>query len=221
VASSSERPIYGISAVARMLGVATGTIRNWEERYGLVRPIRSPGGQRLYSRNDVDHLRFVQDQVERGSTPADAHRLLEERLAQGDPFNEPDLDAPDVVILLAERDPYAVDLAEFLLRTEGFAVEVATTPQEAIEVFAAKAPAVVIVELLLGGGQGAALCRELKARGAGSVIATSALRLGREALAGDADAFLEKPFDSLLLISTVKDLLGRSAGMRSSRAVGA
>jgi DNA-binding transcriptional MerR regulator len=221
VSSSSERPIYGISAVARMVGVASGTIRNWEERYGLVRPVRSSGGQRLYSRDDVDRLRFVHDEVERGATPADAHRLLEERLAQGEPFTEPDLDAPDVVILLAERDPYAVDLAEFLLRTEGFAVEVATTPQEAIEVFAAKAPAVVIVELLLGGGQGAALCRELKLRGAGSVIATSALRLGAEALAGDADAFLEKPFDSLLLISTVKDLLGQSAGMRSPRAVGA
>jgi DNA-binding transcriptional MerR regulator len=218
---SGDRPIYGIGAIARMLDVGPGTIRNWEERYGLVLPARSPGGQRLYSRSDLERLRFVRDEVERGATPADAHRLLEERTALGKPLGEPDDDAPDVLILLAERDPYAVELAEYLLRTEGYAVEVATTPAGAIDAFSATAPALVIVELLLGGGQGVALCRELKARGAGIVIATSALRLGDEALAGDADAFLAKPFDSLVLISTVKDLLARSAIARSASRVGA
>jgi DNA-binding transcriptional MerR regulator len=219
--SPGTRPIYGIGAVARMLDVASATIRNWEDRYGVVRPQRSSGGQRLYSRDDLEQLRFIRDEVERGATPSDAHRLLEERMAVtgGGPTMEPPADAPELLILLAERDPYAGDLAEYLLRTEGFAVEVVATPDDAVEAFAAKAPALVIVELLLGGGQGVELCRELKRRGAGAVIATSALQLGDEALAADADAFLAKPFDSLLLISTVKDLLTRSALLGSANAV--
>ena len=219
--SSGERPIYGIGAVARMLELGTATIRNWEDRYAVVRPMRSSGGQRIYSRDDLDRLRFVRDEVEGGVSPADAHRLLEERLAQGGGLGQVDDDAPELVILLAERDPYAAELAEYLLRTEGFAVQVATSPAAALDAFATTAPALVIVELLLGGGQGAELCRELKLRGAGIVIATSALRLQDEALAADVDAFLTKPFDSLLLISTVKDLLAGSAVLRSSNRVGA
>ena len=147
--------------------------------------------------------------------------MLEERIALDEPLTEAEVDAPEVLILLAERDPYAGELAEYLLRTEGFAVEMVTTPNDAIDSFAAKAPSLVIVELLLGGGQGVDLCRELKLRGAGAVIATSTLHLRDEALAAEADAFLEKPFDSLVLISTVKDLLARSALVRPADAVGA
>src|SRR5262245_58721772 len=115
--SPRERPIYGISAVARMVDVAAATIRNWEDRYGLVRPDRSPGGHRLYSRDDVDRLRFVSDAVDGGATPAEAHRLLAEHDAADVPLRGPDSEAPEIVILVAERDPYAAELAEYLLRT--------------------------------------------------------------------------------------------------------
>jgi circadian clock protein KaiC len=48
--------IYTIGAVARMLGVPTQTLRAWEERYQQIVPARSEGGQRLYSRDQVDQL---------------------------------------------------------------------------------------------------------------------------------------------------------------------
>jgi CheY-like chemotaxis protein len=212
----SDRPIYGIGAVSRMVGVPAATIRNWEERYAHVRPARSAGGQRLYSRNEVERLRFLRDEMEAGASAADAHRLLAERLAADEPISEPDADAPRLVILLAERDPYAAELAEYFLRTEGFAVEVASTPADALAAFDATTPALVIVELLLDGGQGLQLCRELKRRGALAVLATSPLRI--EDLAADAglDAFLAKPFDPLELVAAVKDLLTRSAILRSA-----
>jgi hypothetical protein len=44
-----------------------------------------------------------------------------------------------------------------------------------------------------------------------SCLAISALHAQEDALAGGADAFLEKPLDPLRFVSTVKDLLGRSA----------
>ncbi len=36
-----SRPIYSISAVARMVGVPVATLRTWEERYALVLPDRN------------------------------------------------------------------------------------------------------------------------------------------------------------------------------------
>jgi CheY-like chemotaxis protein len=215
VASSSPagRPIYGIGAVSRMLDLPVATIRNWEDRYGAVQPERSPGGQRLYSRDDVDRLRFVRDEVAAGASPADAHRLLMDRLTGDLPLSEPDPGAPG--LLVAERDPFAAELVEYFLRTEGLAVQVATTGEEALAAFASTSPALTIVELLLDGGEGLAVCRELKARGAGAILATSGLRIQDAALAAGADAFLAKPFDSLALVSAVKDLLARSAMLRS------
>ena len=77
------RPLFSIGAVARMLDLSAATIRTWESRYGLVLPERSQGGQRLYSRSQVEQLRFVCRQIEAGRRPAEAHRLLHDRLARG------------------------------------------------------------------------------------------------------------------------------------------
>jgi DNA-binding transcriptional MerR regulator len=70
-------PLFSIGAVARMLELSAATIRTWETRYGDIVPQRSGGGQRLYSREQVDHLRFVKDEVAAGRRPAEAHRLLQ------------------------------------------------------------------------------------------------------------------------------------------------
>ena len=59
IVTVSERSIYSIGALARMLGVSPTTLRSWEDRYGVVVPERSAGSQRLYSRDDLDQLRFV------------------------------------------------------------------------------------------------------------------------------------------------------------------
>src|SRR5580658_4327818 len=74
--------LYGIGAVSKMVGVTQQTLRTWEDRYGQVVPERTPGGQRLYSRDQVDQLRFVVQAMSRGIQPADAHRLLAERSRQ-------------------------------------------------------------------------------------------------------------------------------------------
>ena len=113
--------IYSIGAVARMLGVPTATIRTWEERYAVVVPERSPGGHRLYTRDQVGQLRFVLRNIERGLQPADAHRLLADRLVQGPDWNlEGSGSETRLVIMLAEHDPYAAEFAEYFLRTEGY-----------------------------------------------------------------------------------------------------
>ena len=123
--------LYSIGAVAKVLGVPTQTLRSWEERYGQVVPVRSAGGQRLYSREQVDQLCFVVAELDRGMQPADAHRLLNER-SKLPVEARAGLEVTDT-ILLAERDRFAADWAELFLRTEGYQTQVAPSVEAAGE----------------------------------------------------------------------------------------
>ena len=52
------KPRYVISIAARMIGIEAHTLRYYE-RLGLVQPQRSSGNIRLYSEEDIDHLRYI------------------------------------------------------------------------------------------------------------------------------------------------------------------
>jgi CheY-like chemotaxis protein len=195
-----------------MLGVPVATIRNWEARYGAVVPDRSPGKQRLYSRDEVEQLRFVVAEVSRGLSAADAHRLLAARTVDDPPQPSGNVSAEARQrVLVAERDPVAADLEQFFLRTEGYDVSLAMTAGDAEEQWLESRPDLAIVELMISGGHGADLCKRLKRHDAGAVLAVSVLEGAGEALAAGADAFLQKPFDPLDLVATVKDLLRAGA----------
>lgn len=207
-----EHPIYSIGAVERMVGIPAATIRNWEERYGLITPGRSEGGHRLYTRGHVEQLRFLKRELARGLQPAEAHRLLAEGMMSGGPLpRDENLEGPRLLILLAERDPYAAEFAEFFLRTEGYEVVLALDASEAERISHERRPDLAVVEVMISGGTGAELCRRLKERGVASCLAVSSLQAQADAMAGGADAFLQKPLEPLRFVSTVKDLLGRSA----------
>jgi DNA-binding transcriptional MerR regulator len=203
--------VYSIGAVVSMLHVPAGTLRTWEERYGVVSPERTLGGHRLYSRSQIEQLRFVTAEIASGSTAADAHRALEQRMVERTGREQPAEGRPRILILIAERDEYSAELIEFLLRTEGFAVEVTLDADEAKHKFELVRPDLVIVEFLLGGGEGEALLRWLKQNGAKRALVISELDVADRALRADADAFLRKPVGHLQLVSVVKDLLGFSA----------
>jgi len=51
---------YPISVVAKMVGITQQTIRLYEQR-GLINPQRSQGNTRLYTDENVEQLRFIQD----------------------------------------------------------------------------------------------------------------------------------------------------------------
>jgi DNA-binding transcriptional MerR regulator len=70
--------VYTIGSAARLLRVPVATIRTWEKRYGLVVPARSNGGQRLYTREQLDQLRFVVARISEGMRPGEAYRLLQQ-----------------------------------------------------------------------------------------------------------------------------------------------
>lgn len=221
-----ERPadgVYSIGAVARMLGVSAQTLRAWEDRYQQIVPARSAGGQRLFSRDQVDQLSFIRDQIDQGLQPADAHRLLAQQRHEeaaspsavesrrGESGASPD---GTITVLLAERDRYAAEFADYFLRTEGYAVRVVFDPDLAAEILRDEPPSVLVVDLLMSGGAGLALCRTAADIGSVPVLAVSAVELRDQALAAGAEAFLVKPLDTLQFVSTVRDLVGTSAYLR-------
>jgi DNA-binding transcriptional MerR regulator len=221
VSKLEEQGVYSIGAVANMLDIPTSTLRGWEERYGAVTPFRSQGAQRLYSRNQVEQLRFVKAQIDSGKSAADAHRLLSQQLSRGPVLMEPQPrpEGRPILILIAERDEYAADLEEYFLRTEGYDVCVAVDSTKARLLFDERSPDVVVIDLLISAGAGFGLCAEFAAKAPGAVLAVASIEIPDEALRLGAAAFLVKPLEPLKLVSTVRDLLGTSALVRQARRV--
>ena len=54
-----SRPRYMISVAAELVGMHPQTLRIYEQK-GLVRPKRTAGNTRLYSDDDVERLRLIQ-----------------------------------------------------------------------------------------------------------------------------------------------------------------
>jgi MerR family transcriptional regulator/heat shock protein HspR len=66
-----------ISTAARLLGMHPQTLRKYE-RLGLVRPVRRIGTTRLYSRDELERLRFIKRLVDDlGINLAGVQQLLE------------------------------------------------------------------------------------------------------------------------------------------------
>jgi DNA-binding transcriptional MerR regulator len=64
-----------IGALSRRVGVSPELLRAWEQRYGLLQPVRSAGGFRLYSTADEDRVRLMRRHLDAGVSAAQAARL--------------------------------------------------------------------------------------------------------------------------------------------------
>jgi DNA-binding transcriptional MerR regulator len=63
-----------VAGAARGLGVAPGTVRSWERRYGLAPSLHTPGGHRRYGPIDLARLGLMHRMVQEGVPPAEAAR---------------------------------------------------------------------------------------------------------------------------------------------------
>jgi MerR family transcriptional regulator, light-induced transcriptional regulator len=72
VDSPSGRPLLRIGELSRRLGVSDHVLRAWETRYGLLQPVRSAGGFRLYSEADESRIRRMQAYLAEGLSAAEA-----------------------------------------------------------------------------------------------------------------------------------------------------
>lgn len=77
VTVSEDRGVFMISVAAELAEMHPQTLRMYETR-GLITPKRSPKGTRLYSRDDVERLRRIQEMTaELGMNLAGVERVFE------------------------------------------------------------------------------------------------------------------------------------------------
>ena len=81
---SSDRGVFMISVAAELADMHPQTLRMYEQR-GLIEPKRSPKGTRLYSQEDVERLKRIQEMTAQlGMNLAGVERVfeLEDELAR-------------------------------------------------------------------------------------------------------------------------------------------
>ena len=71
----STVPFFTIGQVAQILGIQPAALRRLDEQ-DIVRPDRSDGGQRRYSRDEVERLREVIQLTDEGVTLPGVRRVL-------------------------------------------------------------------------------------------------------------------------------------------------
>jgi MerR family transcriptional regulator/heat shock protein HspR len=72
---ASDRGVYGISVAAELSGISQQSLRLYE-RYGLVTPVRSTGGTRRYSADDLYRLQRISELTADGVNLAGIARIL-------------------------------------------------------------------------------------------------------------------------------------------------
>jgi DNA-binding transcriptional MerR regulator len=66
-----------IREISRLTGVNSVTLRAWERRYGLIKPLRTNKGHRLYRHEDVELIKKIQAWLARGLAIGKVSELLE------------------------------------------------------------------------------------------------------------------------------------------------
>src|SRR6201996_3461048 len=66
---------HRIGEFARRVGVTPELLRAGEQRYGLLRPVRTPGGFRLYGENDAERVARMRQALDEGLSAAQAARV--------------------------------------------------------------------------------------------------------------------------------------------------
>jgi DNA-binding transcriptional MerR regulator len=75
--------MFNIGSVARMTNILEATLRVWERRYGFPKAVRSSGGHRLYSQEDVYRLQWVKTRIDEGMPVSNAIRALQSAEDEG------------------------------------------------------------------------------------------------------------------------------------------
>jgi two-component system, OmpR family, response regulator RegX3 len=118
-------------------------------------------------------------------------------------------------VLVVEDEESFVDALTLGLSRDGFSVEVARDASEALEVFDAVRPDVVLLDLMLPKLSGVDVCRHIRARSTVPIIMVTAKDSEVDAVVGlevGADDYVTKPYRLRELVARVRAVLRRSTG---------
>jgi DNA-binding response OmpR family regulator len=115
-------------------------------------------------------------------------------------------------VLIAEDDGELRALIGFALRNAGFEVLAASDGTSALEIFATQPVSLLILDIMMPGADGFAVCQAVRARSSVPVIMLSARTNENDivrALQLGADDYLTKPFSPRTLLARIQALLRR------------
>ena len=115
-------------------------------------------------------------------------------------------------ILIVDDDTNIAELISLYLTKEFYQVQIVGDGEQALRVFDAFQPNLVLLDLMLPGIDGYQVCRELRKRSNTPIIMLSAKGEVFDKVLGlelGADDYMIKPFDSKELVARVKAVLRR------------
>ncbi|MHC8365304.1 MerR family transcriptional regulator [Pseudomonas sp. ZT5P21] len=71
-----QEELYPIREVSRLTGVNPVTLRAWERRYGLIQPMRTESGHRLYAMADIERVHSILGWIDRGVAVSKVGKIL-------------------------------------------------------------------------------------------------------------------------------------------------
>jgi two-component system response regulator RegX3 len=122
--------------------------------------------------------------------------------------------APSQTILVVEDEDSFVDALTVGLKREGFRVQVARDGAEALEVFDAVKPDLVLLDVMLPKVSGIDVCRELRRRSQVPIIMVTAKGSEIDTVVGlevGADDYVTKPYRLRELVARMRAVLRRRA----------
>ena len=115
------------------------------------------------------------------------------------------------ILIVEDNDELAEVLLDFLV-AEGYEAEIAGNGYEALELFAAHSPRLVILDIMLPGMDGLTVCTEIRRLSDVPVIIVSARGEKTDMLDGlgmGADDYIEKPYDIDILLAKINGIFER------------
>ena len=116
-------------------------------------------------------------------------------------------------ILIVEDDPKQAELIRVSLLGDGYRVSVAHDAPTAFRSIEDTPPDLVVLDLMLPGGDGLSICRWLRRRGDTPVLMVTARSTEEDVLAGldvGADDYMTKPYSPRELVARIRTVLRRS-----------
>ena len=117
-------------------------------------------------------------------------------------------------VLIVEDEPDLADPLAYLLQREGFDVEIAEDGPAALDAFATRGADIVLLDLMLPGMAGTAVCRVIRTTAKTPIIMLTAKDSEVDIVVGlelGADDYVTKPYSSRELLARMRAVLRRTA----------
>src|SRR5436190_12588571 len=130
---------------------------------------------------------------------------------------------PDATVLVVEDEDSFVEALTVGLKREGFRVQVASDGAEALDMFDAIRPDLVLLDVMLPKVSGIDVCREIRRRSTVPIIMVTAKGAEIDTVVGlevGADDYVTKPYRLRELVARMRAVLRRAPVNRAGAASG-